>query len=66
MAIFLLIYIFLNDILCVAYLRSGCLAQPGEHHPYKVGVVGSSPSASTNKDTIGYKTRRGSEEAKRG
>ena len=30
---------------------SGCLAQPGEHHPYKVGVVGSSPSASTKIDS---------------
>ena len=30
-------------------LLIGCLAQLGEHHPYKVGVGGSSPSASTSK-----------------
>ena len=29
-------------------LLIGCLAQLGEHHPYKVGVGGSSPSASTS------------------
>ena len=43
----------------------GCLAQPGEHHPYKVGVVGSSPSASTITIRLAI-TWRGSEEAKRG
>ena len=31
--------------------KHGCLAQLGEHHPYKVGVGGSSPSASTKTDT---------------
>jgi hypothetical protein len=44
--------------------KSGCLAQLGEHRPYKAGVGGSSPSASTITSVGGVAKRPNADDCK--